>query len=241
MVNLNNNEYITPRIISSLERAWKRISSKEMGFMDVIVICLTAVSLMVLHWTASATIWMLLWRWVFMLPIMFITALISNDYENLNAKFTYAWVIMTSALPFDDKTRALRNHLGLVVGNWNKYKRQFDKIVKAKSGAQQTALILNVLGQIIKGHITFPQIIYIVFYSFYSIIISSNIFRIPGPYDVMINILFITLLRYWGSDMRGLADLMNDFFIALKPDLNDVDREQEFLRLGEKIKDGCYA
>lgn len=239
---MNGDMYIPPRWVMFLQRTWKRLDSKEIGLVDVFIICLTASTLMILHYTQQPTLWMLLWRWLFMLPLMFITALLSNNYDKYNEKFTYAYLIITSGLSVDDKIKALKSHLNTISSNWNKYHRQFQIIVEGNQDlGKKMALLSDLITQILTGKITLPQIIYITIHSFYSIIISSNMLQIDGPYDIMINMIFITILRYAGADMRGLADLMNDFFILLKPGKSTLEVEQDLLGLGEKMKDGCYA
>ena len=221
---------------------WKKFSSKELKFIDVIVICLTTISLMVLHWTTTDNIWLLLWRWALMLPIMYITALVSHNYESYNEQFNYAYEIIMSNLPIEKKYSALKNHIGTITSAWDKYWREFEEIVNGGgSPVKKTEKVLELIHRVTKGGITLPKIIYISIYGFYSIIICSNLLQISDPFDIMINFVFITILRYWGSDMKGLFNLLSDFFAALEPDSTDLQREQAFIEIGRKMEDGCYA
>ena len=230
------------RLIVFFGKLYKRLTTKEIGFVDVIIICFTAISLMIINATSAPTIAMLLWRWVFMLPVLCITALISNNYETINEKITYAYVIITSNLEYADKKRALSNHLNLITSSWRKYYRKYEKIVNGNNKfSKKTALLYDLAYEIVNGKVTFPQIIYIMAYSFYSIIVSANIFLIDGPYDIMINIGFITFLRYWGADMKGLADLLGDFLGALDSNKTQLETEQSLIELQNKIKNDSYA
>lgn len=228
-------------IPNSVHKLFRRLFSKQIGFSDVIVICITAISLMVLHNTADSG-WLVIWRWVFMLPLLCLTALISNDYDNINNKFTYAWVILTSKLPIDDKYLALKSQLNLIVDKWVTYNRKFQFIVNGDLSAdKKAAAITDLIFEIFNGKITVPQGIYIMVYSFYSIVISANMWRVDGPYDVMINIAFITILRYWGGDLKGLSSLLFDFMGALEKGRPNTEREQMFKDIADKMKDDVYA
>lgn len=221
---------------------WKKFSSKELKFIDVVVICLTTISLMVLHWTTTDNIWLLLWRWALMLPIMYITALVSHNYESYNEQFNYAYEIIMCDLSIEKKYDALKNHIGTITSAWDKYWKEFQAIVNGGTDPiKKTEKVLKLIHRVTKGGITLPKIIYISIYGFYSIIICSNLFQISDPYDIMINFVFITILRYWGSDMKGLFNLLSDFFDVLKPESTNLQREQGFIELGKKIEDGCYA
>lgn len=225
----------------SVHRLVKRLFSKQIGFSDVLVICITAISLMVLHNTAD-TGFLVIWRWVFMLPLLCLTALVSNDYENINNKFTYAWVILMSKLPIDEKYKAIKSQLGLIVDKWVVYNRKFQYIVNGdEKYDKKIRKITDLVFEIIDGRITVPQGIYIMVYSFYTIVISANMWRIDGPYDVMINIAFITILRYWGGDLKGLSSLLFDFMGALEKGRPETEREQMFKEIADKMKDDVYA
>ena len=153
---------IPPKWVFVLQTIWKKLNSKEIGIVDAIMICLTIVSLMILHWTEEATLGMLLWRWVFMLPILLLTAMLSQNYDQYNEKFTYAWIIITMNITLAEKERLLKRHLNSITTVWSKYHRQFQKIVEGKEDVSTKGVMFSTLfNDILDGKISATQGIYI--------------------------------------------------------------------------------
>lgn len=221
---------------------WRKLVKREIGFTDVVIIIITILSLTILRLTDIPSIGMLLWRFVFLFPLMCILALINNNHEKYNERFRYMFDIMTSSLPIDDKAKAIKSELKKITSLWGRYNKAYKQIVEGDTSLlTKTTQVWSLGMRIVKGHITVPQGIYIMLSLFYNIVISSNLLQIAKPYDIMINAIFIVILRFWGAEYAGLGELINDFLKALAPDKSDLEKEQAFIELGDKMKDGCYA
>lgn len=177
-----------------------------------------------------------------MLPLLFITALMSKDNVNLEGKLNYSWTILNAAISIGDKRRALRNHLRITIKKWLKYYRLFQVIAEGKVEFNRLYYRIKlIINKIIYGEISLSQIIYIIFYCIYTIVISINLLKLPMPFDVIISILFITILRYAGSEYKGIGSLFSEMIHALDYKKNDSEREIAFNELTERIKDDCYV
>ncbi len=220
----------------------KRAASKKIGYTELLIIIATALSLSLLHIPENVSIGLIIYRFGVMLPILCIRALLSNEHRGVEDKLQYTKSVAISNMPINTKKDIIKRNLEATVSRWVRYWREFQAIVLSDYSVYKKWNRIKALGKKIReGEITLPRLILICMYIFYGIIISTNVLNIPGPWDVIINVVFLALYFYATGDIIGLFQVLLDFFTTISPGASEAEYKARFTILEDKLKDDSYS
>lgn len=216
---------------------FRRLTGKNIGFMDSITIVITLITLIIVGSNKEWSIALIIYRFGIMLPILYIRSLLSNDYSGIEGKLTHVWEISeTNGITVSEKFELIKSHLSASVERWVKYWRMFQAIVNGDTSYKKKwNMTKALLKKIYEGEIGMFQLIWISSYIFYSIVISTNVLEVPRPVDIFINIAFLTILLYASGNIIGLGKFLFDIFGILAPVATEGDIEKRLVELQEKI------
>lgn len=146
-----------------------------------------------------------------------ILALFSDDYRGIGEMFDQVWRISQSDIPDDEKLDLIKNFLESAVAEWYHYWLLFQTTANGrKVNEKRIQNIGDMFRRIIKGEISLFQGIWIFTYLVYSILISSGVIAIEGPYDIILSIGFLLIILYASGNIKGITKFLEEVFRALK-------------------------
>lgn len=221
--------------------ALKDIRQRRIGFYDVLIIIGTFISLIFLTISDDWILALLIYKFGVVPSIYLVRALVSENAKGIEGKFNTVWDIVVSPnIETDYKFELVKGHIKTAVSKWVHYWNEFGIIVLGDATLKTKWRRLKELWKrILEGEINEGQIIWVFLYLVYTLIVTANIWEIPRPYDIIINMAFLVVLLYASSNVIGLGQFLIDVFTTLA--FGEGEIESKLFELENVIRDGCQS
>jgi len=163
-----------------------------------------------------------------------VLALFSDDYRGIGEMFDQVWKINQTSIPDDEKLELIRNFLEAATADWYHYWLLFQTTANGLAPHTKKAQkIGDIFKRITKGEISLFQGLWIFMYLVYSILLSSGVVAIEGPYDIILSIGFLLIILFASGNIKGITKFLEEIFRALK--VENADQIKGKLRVIESL------
>lgn len=225
----------------------KLIASKKISAPDIASIIITTMAYFLLLSSGDINegfaIALLVYRLGVFPSIFAIKSLLSKSYKPMGYVFKDSWdIINQPGLDDEEKVTILRNYLESRMERWLKYWIKFKTIVcKDESWKSKWKHIKELLKEIYRGEINIYQLAWLILYYIYAILIVTNILEIPGPYDLVISLVFLAVIYYATGDLIGLGTILVHIFGLLSGAETEESIKEALIETEKDLKMGAQA
>lgn len=219
------------------------IVSRKIGFTDAMIWIATLIGYVIVFtgYGTNASDWngpILIYKLGAIPCLSIVLALLTRNYKMWKPVLANVWQIAISTVPLSEKQLLIQKNLEKIVDRWYSFWIQFQKIVLSKDPFEKKFDRLKLLfKEIYTGEINIFQMIWIILYLIYSLVVASNLFNVPIPIDFIINISFFTVLLYSKGNVAGIAQLLYQIFLCLAPAKSETELKANMDRLVDELKE----
>ena len=226
---------------------FKLIASKKISATDIFSIIITTMAYFLLLSSGDTNeawaVALLVYRLGVFPSIFAVKSLLSKSYKPIGYVFQDSWdIVKQPNLTDKEKYTLLKDYLEKKMEHWLKYWIKFKTIVcQDTSWKSKWFQIKELLKEIYRGEINLYQLIWMILYYVYAILIVTNILAIPGPFDLVIALIFLAVIYYATGDLVGLGTILVHIFTLLSGMQTEDDIRGALLEAEKDIKTGAQV